>query len=200
MRTVHPLAAAACLLGLPAALIAQTAKPAAHQSDVSYIKTAEAGAPASISKAARIARLEKGGQVTVVRDGSNGFTCASVPDMGIPAICTDKEGWDWMVSAMSSKEKPSNDQPGVAYMMQGGTHFETPDGKIVMEPTANTHTVKEPPHWMLLWPLDPAETGLPTHPSAGGAYVMFAGTPYAHVMIYQNPANLKHMGTKSSGS
>ena len=192
MRIVHSFAAAVWVL-MPAALIAQSAKPPAD-SDAAYIRKAETGAPASISKHAKIARLEKGGNVTVVREGSNEFTCASVPAMGIPSICADKNGWDWMTSAMAQKDKPSNEEPGVAYMMQGGTHFETADGEILMEPNAKTHPVKEPPHWMLLYPFDAAKTGLPTHPSAGGSYIMFEGTPYAHLMVYQNPANMKSLG------
>jgi hypothetical protein len=163
MRFAPPFVAAACLL-------------------------AEGGAPFSISKAARIARFDKDGNVTVVRDGSNDFTCASIPQMGIPAYCGDKNPWDWMTSAMSRKDKPSNNEPGIAYMMQGGVHYETGDGKIEMMPSAKTHNVKEPPHWMLMWPMDPAKAGLPTRPNAAGAYVMFAGTPYAHVMVYENPA------------
>ncbi len=76
-------------------------------------------------------------------------------------------------------------------MMQGGVHYETPAGDIVMEKGANTKDVKEPPHWMLMWPIDPAASGLPTKPNPSGVYVMFAGTPYAHLMIYQNPAAMK---------
>jgi hypothetical protein len=200
MRIVHPLAAAVYLLTGPAALIAQSATSAAQESDAAYTKKAEGGAPSWMSKDARIARLAKGGEVTVVRDGSNDFTCASVPEMGIPAVCADKNGWDWMTSAMAGKDKPSIGEPGVAYMMQGGTHFETADGQIMMEPSSKTHNVKEPPHWMLLWPFDPAKSGLPTYPNTGGAYVMFAGTPYAHVMIYQNPAKLKNPASKGSSS
>jgi hypothetical protein len=196
MRIAHSFAAAVWILGGPAALVAQSAKPA--ESDAEYIRKAETGAPASISKHAKIARLDKSGNVTVVRDGSNDFTCASVAAMGIPAICADKNGWDWMTSAMAQKDKPSNDEPGVAYMMQGGTHFETADGQIMMEPSDKTHPVKEPPHWMLLWPLDAAKTGLPIHPSPGGAYIMFQGTPYAHLMVYQNPATMKSLGKASA--
>ena len=78
--------------------------------------------------------------------------------------------------------------------------YETADGKIEMMPSAKTHNVKEPPHWMLMWPLDPAKTGLPTRPNASGAYVMFAGTPYAHVMVYENPARMKNLAGKGSSS
>jgi hypothetical protein len=28
-------------------------------------------------------------------------------------------------------------------------------------------------------------------PNPGGAYVMFDGTPYAHLMVYQDPNKLK---------
>ena len=39
----------------------------------------------------------------------------------------------------------------------------------------------------MLWPIDPATTGLPTRPNADWAYIMLAGTPFAHLMIYQDP-------------
>lgn len=198
MRIAPPFVAAACLLVIPAAVLAQATKPAAPSSDAAYIRKAAGGAPLSISKDARIARFDKDGNVTVVRDGSNDFTCASIPQMGIPAYCGDKSAWDWMTSAMSRKDKPSNNEPGIAYMMQGGVHYETADGKIEMMPSAKTHNVKEPPHWMLMWPMDPAKTGLPTRPNASGAYVMFAGTPYAHVMVYENPARMKNLTGKGN--
>jgi len=38
---------------------------------------------------------------------------------------------------------------------------------------------------------DPVKTGLPTKPNAGGTYVMFEGTPFAHLMIYQDPKMLE---------
>ena len=115
------LRAAIGILALPAALLAQTAKAAAPASDAAYIRKAEGGAPSSISKDARIARFDKDGKVNVLRDGSNDFTCASIPQMGIPAYCGDKNAWDWMTSAMSRKDKPSNNEPGIAYRCRRGT-------------------------------------------------------------------------------
>ena len=76
-------------------------------------------------------------------------------------------------------------------MMQGGVHFETPAGDIVMAKGPTTRDVKEPPHWMLTWPIDAAASGLPTKPNPSGVYVMFAGTPYAHLMVYQNPGAMQ---------
>jgi hypothetical protein len=44
---------------------------------------------------------------------------------------------------------------------------------------------------MLMWNFDAAATGLPTKENPSGVYIMFAGTPYAHLMIYQNPMTMK---------
>jgi hypothetical protein len=32
---------------------------------------------------------------------------------------------------------------------------------------------------------------LPAAPNPAGAYVMFDGTPYAHVMVYQDPRRMR---------
>ena len=41
-----------------------------------------------------------------------------------------------------------------------------------------------------VYPFDSAATGLPTRENGTGSYIMFAGTPWAHLMIYQNPNRL----------
>ena len=76
-------------------------------------------------------------------------------------------------------------------MTKAGTHFETAKGEIVMDRSVATKDVREPPHWMLLWPLHPTATRIPTRPNAGGSYITFPGTPYAHLMVYQDPKMLK---------
>jgi hypothetical protein len=43
------------------------------------------------------------------------------------------------------------------------------------------------PHWMIMWPFDPETTGLPTTYKPTGAYVMWAGSPYAHVHVMGRP-------------
>jgi hypothetical protein len=42
-------------------------------------------------------------------------------------------------------------------------------------------------HWMIMWPFDPKTTGLPTTHRPTGAYIMWAGSPYAHVHIMGRP-------------
>ena len=39
------------------------------------------------------------------------------------------------------------------------------------------------PHWITMWPFDPKTTGLPPTNKPTGAYIMWAGSPYAHVHI-----------------
>ena len=43
------------------------------------------------------------------------------------------------------------------------------------------------PHWMILWPFDPKTTGLSGTRKDTGAYIMLAGTPYAHLHIMGQP-------------
>ena len=161
-------------------------------SSAQFIKLAESGAPADIAGKAAIARIDPTKKtVTQLRAGSNGFTCSVIPDGTDAPFCGDKHAWAWFAAAFTGQPKPPNAEPGVSYMMQGGVHYETPSGDIVMAKAANTKDVKEPPHWMLMWPIDPATSGLPTKPNASGVYIMFAGTPYAHLMVYQNPGTMK---------
>ena len=185
-----PLFILSLVLPLPA--IAQEVTGYAPDARVTaeFIRSAEEAAPASISSAATIARIEPGGKTTVVRQGTNRFTCSIVPDGSNAPFCADEAGWSFLLSAFAGQPRPSTTTPGIAYMAKGAVHYETPDGTIVMERSATTKEVKEPPHWMLLWPIDPETSGLPTRPNAGGTYIMFAGTPYAHLMIHQDPAML----------
>jgi len=66
-------------------------------------------------------------------------------------------------------------------MLAGGTDWSATD------PYATKGTpIKEPPHWMLMWPFD-AASGLPTTEKKTDTWIMWAGTPYAHLMINQKP-------------
>ena len=43
------------------------------------------------------------------------------------------------------------------------------------------------PHWMIMWSFDPKTTGLPVMHKPSGAYIMWAGSPYAHVHVMGRP-------------
>ena len=174
----------ALLLALPASLAAQAA-------EIEFIKDATAGAPAHVGAAAAVARLEPNGTLTGIREGTNGFTCFIMPDGSNAPVCTDASGLAWFKAAFSGAPAPPNTAPGIAYMAKGGMHHETPEGVSVLMPSATTKNVAEPPHWMILWPFSAAGTGLPDRPNPAGMYVMFDGTPYSHLMIYQDPNRVK---------
>jgi hypothetical protein len=43
---------------------------------------------------------------------------------------------------------------------------------------------------MLMWPFDATVTKLPTAPNPFGVYIMFGDSPYAHLMLYQDPMKM----------
>jgi hypothetical protein len=156
------------------------------------IKLALSAAPWHVAKDATVMVPGADGKLVEAKKGTNGFTC--IPDIdGMPKpdpMCGDAASMQWANDLMSGAPKPTNTVPGIAYMAKGGWHFEK-DGKIVMKNEEGAKAVTEPPHWMVFWPVDSKASGMPSMPTAFGAYVMFDGTPYAHVMIYQNPMKMK---------
>lgn len=157
------------------------------------MKVARSAAPSSVSKDASIMIFGPDGKLTEAKKGTNGFTC--IPDIDgqekPDPFCGDAAAMQWVEDLVAGKPSPSNDEPGIAYMMQGGWHWEK-DGKITMDKNEpGAVRVKEPPHWMVFWPFGASKTYLPTMPGRFGAYIMWDSTPYAHLMIYQDPKSLK---------
>ena len=156
------------------------------------IKLALSAAPAHIAKDAAVMIPGEDGKMVEVKKGTNGFTC--IPTVNNRAIsdpmCMDAAVSQWVNDLTSNAPKPTNTVPGISYMARGGMHWEK-DGKILMKEEPGAKLVKEPPHWMVMWPYDSKATGLPTLPYPGGVYIMFDGTPYAHLMVYQDPNKMK---------
>ena len=158
------------------------------------IKLAQRAAPPPISNDATVMVIGEDGKMVEAKKGTNGFTCFPYVDsqeMPDP-ICMDQPSLQWVNDFMNKAPKPTNNVPGIAYMARGGWHWEK-DGKIT--PTTKNDPgakmVKEPPHWMVFWPFDSKTTGLPSTPQKFGTYIMYEGTPYSHLMIYQDPNKLK---------
>ena len=141
---------------------------------------AERAAPSSLSKHATI--MSREGQV--VRQGSNGWTC--IPDnpgtAGTDSICMN-EPWLNFMEAMKNKKDPVIAQVGIAYMLQGDRPASNTD-PYVTEPKAGDDWVEGlGAHMMILLPDKQVLKNVPTDSKNGGPWVMWAGTPYAHLMI-----------------
>jgi len=149
-------------------------------------------APPAVANDATVMIPDDKRNLAVARKGTNGFICIpTADDLPDPdPMCYDEAVDKWIQSLISNAPKPSNTVPGIAYMARGGVHWEK-DGKILMKEEPGAKIVKEPPHWMIMWPYDSKKTGLPTIPNPSGVYIRYDGTPYAHLMIYQDPSELK---------
>jgi hypothetical protein len=167
--------------------------PIPKMSKEQLVKLAMSAAPPAISKDATILVPGADGKMVEAQKGTNGFTC--LPDIDgqekPDPICADAAAWQWVNDLMAGAPKPTNAVPGVAYMAQGGWHWQK-DGKIVMKPEPGAVRHSEPGHWMIFWPFDAKATRLPALPTQTfGTHVMWDGTPYAHLMIYQDPTGIK---------
>lgn len=149
------------------------------------IQNAMSAAPKAISKAATILDFPAtaGGEMVVLRKGTNDWTCL-VDDPGTPAndpMCLDKAGMQW-AQAWMSKQEPKLSAVGMGYMLQGGGSASNTD-PFAKKPAAGEKWMKEPPHIMIfsVGKLDPKVYG--TDPHSGGPWIMWAGTPYEHLMV-----------------
>lgn len=159
------------------------------------IKTAQGGAPPHISMNAAVIVPDGTGGFKTLKEGTNGFTC--VPDISgqekPDPFCGDGQATEWIMSAIKKDPRPANSGPGIGYMAKGGFHWEK-DGAVVMSDTMGAKMVKEPPHWMILWPGSAGISAFQTMPGKFGSYVMYEGTPFAHIMVYQDPNKMMPAG------
>jgi hypothetical protein len=168
-----------------------TVKDVKTMSEKDQTALALSAAPARIAKDAGVMVYGADGKLTEAKKSNNGFVCIPTV-MNLPQpdpMCMDAASHQWLTDISNNAPKPSNTVPGIAYMARGGSHFEK-DGKVVMA-GEGAKIVNEPPHWMVMWPFDPTASQLPTVPNASGVYIMFEGSPYAHLMIYQDPSKMK---------
>ncbi|MDO8426796.1 MAG: hypothetical protein Q7T24_04715 [Deltaproteobacteria bacterium] len=155
------------------------------------ISVAKSAAPPQISDNATVLIPGPDNKLTEAKKGTNGFTCiADLSGQEKPdPFCGDENATQFIMSMMNKEPRPANTAPGVGYMAQGGWHWEK-DGRIVDPGTPGAKRIHEPPHWMILWPFESQATMIPTGPNKFGTYIMYDGTPYAHLMIYEDPNKL----------
>jgi hypothetical protein len=159
-------------------------KSAASEASKDPIASAESAAPASIAHNASIMIADSSGAMKTVRQGTNGWTC--IPDdpntPGPDPMCMDPNAAKW-AEAMLAHKAPPEGAPGVMYMLEGGTDASNTD-PYATKPTATNDWVKTGPHLMIVG----SKEMLSNYPSGAkpdtsAPYVMWAGTPYAHLMV-----------------
>jgi hypothetical protein len=160
-------------------------KPAGGKSKDAKIQSAMSAAPRSISKDATVLDYpeKEGAEPAVLRKGANEWTCFP-DDPSTPSndpMCLDKNSMEWAQAWMGKKE-PKLSGPGIGYMLQGGGSASNTD-PFAKKPAAGEHWMKEAPHVMVFpnGKLDPKVYGTDAH--KGGPWIMWAGTPYEHLMV-----------------
>jgi hypothetical protein len=175
---------AALSLGLAAR--ADTPAPSAKSAptDAELIKSAMSAAPTAVSKHATIVAMGADGKMRTLRKGTNGFTC--MPDNpatpGPDPMCMDANAMEWVHAWVAHKPPPAG-KIGLMYMLEGGTDASNTD-PYAEKPTVENHWIKTGPHLMIVGADASFYDQYPkaADPDTSVPYVMWAGTPYNHLM------------------
>lgn len=168
--------AAGMLIAVPAGARAQ--QPAA--SDDSRIANALSAAPPSVAAGAHVMLMDG----TVLRPGTNGWTCFP-DDPTVPndsPMCLDA-AWLAFFEAYMARSTPKFDGVGIGYMLQSDMPVSNTD-PFATGPTADNQWLSDGvPHIMLIVSDARQLSAMSADPHSGGPWVMWKGTPYAHIMI-----------------
>lgn len=142
-------------------------------------------APKFVTRDATIMIPDKHENLITIREGTNGFICQPKADFSTPMwdpACSDLPGHQWLTSLQNADPEPANTVPGVIYMFEGGQHWGLKDGTVVPPNTPGSILMRNPAHWMILWPFA-TETLLPGYPNTGDVTLILGGTPYAALVF-----------------
>ena len=152
----------------------------AGESAEEKIARAMSAAPAAVSAEATI--MDSDG--TILREGSNGWTCLPDTKPGDHAPMCNDAVWMKLMGMMMGGAEYVPDRIGISYMMQG-----EPEGAGVSnsdpahpDPQSADDYVETGPHLMIVVPKEMLE-GITDDPNVGGPYVMWGDTPFAHIMV-----------------
>lgn len=147
------------------------------------IQNAASAAPVEIAEAATIVDWPGAdGKLPELRKGTNGWTC--LPDYpaspGNDPICADGPALEWFQAYMQ-KKAPNLKQAGIGYMLQGGSDPSNTD-PFAEKPAPGEDWMNAPPH-IMVFPTAKLDAKVYGTAMNGGPWIMWAGTPYEHIMI-----------------
>jgi len=175
------MTAALCIIGCDRGAAGTRAAPTADQA---LIANALSAAPEYIARRATVMVRGSDGQMRTLRPGTGGYTCMpDNPNMpGNMPMCMDAAGRAWS-QALRNREVPPPDGPvSVAYMLQGSA-FPSLDDPFAREPAAGEKWQQTGPMLMIMNVRGQLRGHPVQDPNPGAPFVMYAGTPYEHLMI-----------------
>jgi hypothetical protein len=179
--------------------------PVASQDDSEVqakIESAMSAAPSSIAADATIMDnvMDDAGKFVVLQEGSNGWSC--FPDIpvspGNDPACYDQTWLDWNYAFVAG-EDPNPTVAGIAYMLQGGSDASNTD-PLATEPAAGEEWVNSGPHIMLILPGELDQSVFSTDHGSGEPSIMWAGTPYEHIMVPVADSMMGEMGEMAAAT
>lgn len=155
------------------------------KTDQEMIANALSAAPEAVAETATVIAFDDKGNIRTLKQGTGQFTC--IPDDPTnPANdpnCVDANGLEW-VKAWVAHTEPPKGKVGFGYMLQGGTTPSNLD-PFATKPPDGMQWMQEPPH-VMVFNYGDAMVGYPEpgeHPDMTQPWVMWAGSPYQHLMI-----------------
>lgn len=187
MRADVPSFVVLAFLLAPVAASAQS--ETSDQTVEEAVRSAVSAAPHSVTAEATIVGStmppsESAAGEGVLREGSNGWVCMpDNPDVpGDSPACVDEPWRAFLEAFLAGEEPPELDRIGISYMLRGDFPVSNID-PTAAAPTADNEWIADSgPHVMIVVPDPSTLEGLPTSPG-DGPWVMWAGTPYAHIMV-----------------
>jgi hypothetical protein len=168
---------------LIAALVipASVSRTLAQEAEAKDEKIARAmrAAPPAITQNATIVDVDG----TALRPGTNGWTCMpglSATDKS--PMCNDAV-WVKLMQAVAAKAHFHTDRAGISYMLEGDAAPVSNTDPFDTQQDPKEVWVQEGAHLMVVLPDPKMLEGISDDPNNGGPYVMWKGTPYAHIMI-----------------
>jgi hypothetical protein len=176
MKSTAYFLLAASLLGAVAPVHAQMKM----MSDNDLMTDLKGAAPASVLEHATILNMGADGKMTAIQEGTNGWTCM---DPGGAPMCGDKAAMEWAQAWVS--KGPAPQKLGFIYMLKGDTGASNTDPYATGEKPDN-NWIKTGSHVMIVG--GEAKAMLAAYPRDAKAdphkpYVMWADTPYEHLML-----------------